>query len=173
VKLAPDLHLLAAFKDTAAGGDQDLSTGNPVLLPGGRLFAVGKTHTAYVLRTGDLRQVAAVHGVCSSDPDGGPAYDPATDRVFVPCRGGSLQVVELSRYRLGPRLAGADSAPVVVGGTVWALDSGTGRLVAFDAAGGTRRQSVPVGAEVPVFTSPSAALGLLLVATGEGVVAFR
>ena len=173
VKLAPDLHLLASFKDPAAGGDLDLSTGNPVLLPGVRVFAVGKTDIGYVLRAADLRRLAAVHGICGSDPDGGPAYDSATDRVFVPCRGGGIQVVELSGNRLGPRLDGADSAPIVVGGTVWALDSGAARLVAFDAASGARRQSVDVGADVPVFTSPSAALGLLLVATTDGVVAFR
>jgi polyvinyl alcohol dehydrogenase (cytochrome) len=173
VKLSPDLRVLAAFKDTAAGGDEDLSTGNPVLLPDGQVFTVGKTDIGYVLRRSDLGRVAEVRGVCGSDPDGGPAYDPATDRVFVPCRGGGIQVIELSGHRLGPRLAGADSAPVVLGGTVWALDSGADRLVAFDAASGKRRQSVPVGADVPVFVSPSAALGLLLVGTTEGVTAFR
>jgi outer membrane protein assembly factor BamB len=173
VKLSPDLRVLASFKDTEAGGDEDLSTGNPVLLPDGELFTVGKTDIGFVLRRSDLHRVAEVRGVCGSDPAGGPAYDPATDRVFVSCRGGGIQVVELSGHRLGRRLAGADSAPVVLGGTVWALDSGADRLVAFDAASGARRQSVPVGADVPVFASPSAALGLLLVGTSDGVTAFR
>ena len=173
LKLSPELRVLASFKDQQAGGDLDLSTGNPVLLPRGRVFTVGKTDIAYLLRRADLSRVAQVRGVCGSDPDGGPAYDPATDRVFVPCRGGGIQVVELSGPRLGPRLAGADSAPIVLGGTVWALDSGAGRLVAFDAASGRRRQSVPVGADVPVFASPSAGLGLLLVGTTDGVTAFR
>jgi outer membrane protein assembly factor BamB len=173
VKLSPDLRVLASFKDAVAGGDLDLSTGNPVLLPDGELFAVGKTDIGYLLRRADLRPLAEVHGVCGSDPDGGPAYDPATGRVFVPCRGGGVQVVDVPGRRLGPRLAGADSAPVVVGGTVWALDTGSGRLVAFDAASGTRRQSVAVGADVPVFESPTAALGMLLVGTDDGVVAVR
>jgi outer membrane protein assembly factor BamB len=173
VKLSPDLRVLASFKDRSAGGDDDLSTGNPVLLPGGEVFAVGKTDIGYLLRRSDLSRIAEVRGICGSDPDGGPAYDPVTRRVFVPCRGGGLQVVELGGPRLGPRLPGADSAPVVVGGTVWALDSGADRLVAFDAASGTRRQSVAVGADVPVFASPTAALGLLLVGTADGVVAFR
>jgi DNA-binding beta-propeller fold protein YncE len=173
VKLSPELRVLAAFKDRAAGGDLDLSTGNPVLLPDGELLGVGKTDIAYVLRRADLSQVAAVHGVCGSDPDGGPAYDAATGRAFVPCRGGGIQVIDVPGRRLGPRLAGADSAPVVAGGTVWALDTGSGRLVAFDAASGTRRQSVAVGADVPVFESPTAALGMLLVGTDDGVVAVR
>jgi outer membrane protein assembly factor BamB len=173
VKLSPDLHVLASYKDTVAGGDEDLSTGNPVLLPDGELFAVGKTDIGFVLRRSDLHQVAAVRGVCGSAPDGGPAYDRGTDRMFVPCRGGGIQVVDLRDHRLGRRLPGADSAPVVIGRTVWALSSGAGRLVAFDAASGEQQQSVPVGADVPVFVSPSTGLGLLLVGTADGVTAFR
>jgi polyvinyl alcohol dehydrogenase (cytochrome) len=173
VKLSPELQVLASYKDRTAGGDEDLSTGNPVLLPDGELFAVGKTDIGFVLRRSDLHQAAAVPGVCDSDPDGGAAYDRATDRVFVPCRGGGIQVVELGGHRLGPRLPGADSAPVVLGRTVWALDSGADRLVAFDAASGARRQSMAVGADVPVFASPSAGAGVLLVGTSDGVTAFR
>jgi polyvinyl alcohol dehydrogenase (cytochrome) len=173
VKLSPDLAPLAAYKDTVAGGDEDLSTGNPVLLPDGTVFSVGKTDIAFFLRQADLRQVAAVPGVCGSDPDGGPAYDAASGRVFVPCRRGGLQVVDVRAHRLGPRLDGADSAPVVVGGTVWAVDTGSARLTAFDAATGRLLQQVDVGADVPVFTSPSAGAGVLLVATTDGVVAFR
>lgn len=173
VKLSPELRPLAAFKDSAAGGDEDLSTGNPVLLPDGTLFAVGKTDAAFLLRQAGLGRVAAIPGVCGSDPDGGPAYDAATGRVFVPCRDGGIQVVDVRARKLGPLLAGADSAPIVVGRTVWAVDSQGGRLTAFDAATGARQQQVDVGADVPVFTSPSAGAGLLLVATTDGVVAFR
>jgi hypothetical protein len=82
-------------------------------------------------------------------------------------------VVELDGPELGPRLDGADSAPVVVGGTVWAVDSGKSTLNAFDAATGRRVQSVGIGTDVPVFESPSYGAGLLLVATTKGVTAFR
>ena len=173
VKLSPDLRPLAAFKDPTAGGDEDLSTGNPVLLPDGTVFAVGKTDTGYLLRAADLSRVAAIEGVCGSDPDGGPAYDSARQRVVVPCRGGGLQLVDLAGRTAGPRLAGADSAPVLVGGTLWAVDSRRDTLAAFDAATGQRRQSLDVGADVPVFTSPTVVLGLVLVATADGVTAFR
>jgi hypothetical protein len=173
VKLSPALRPLASFKDRAAGGDEDLSTGNPVLLPGGTVFSVGKTGIGYLLDAGDLHRVAAIDGVCGSDPDGGPAYDRATGRLFVPCRGGGLQVVDVAGRTLGPRLSGADSAPIVVGTAVWALDTGGGRLTAFGAASGDRRQSVDVGADVPVFASPSFGLGTLFVGTAEGVSAFR
>jgi outer membrane protein assembly factor BamB len=93
--------------------------------------------------------------------------------MFVPCRGGGIQVVDVPARTLGPRLAGADSAPIVVGSTVWAVDSRSGQLTAFDAATGRRQQQVDVGADVPLFTSPSTGAGLLLVATTDGVVAFR
>jgi polyvinyl alcohol dehydrogenase (cytochrome) len=173
VELSPDLRPLAAYKDPEAGGDEDLSTGNPVLLPDGTVFTVGKTNTAHLLRQGDLAEVAAIAGVCGSDPDGGPVHDRARQQVVVPCRGGGLQVVDLAHRTVGPKLAGADSAPVLVGGTLWAVDARRDVLAAFDAASGERRQTVDVGTDVPVFTSPTVALGLVLVATTEGVTAFR
>jgi polyvinyl alcohol dehydrogenase (cytochrome) len=173
VKLAPDLRPVAAFQDPAAGGDGDFGTGNPVLLPDGTLFAVGKTDVGFVLSQRDLGRVATIPGICGSDPDGGPAYDPATGWVFVPCRGGGIQVVDARSHTLGPRWSGADSAPIVVGGDVWAADSGTGTLTAFAAASGRVGQVVDVGADLPVFTSPSTGAGLLLVGTADGVTAFR
>ncbi len=173
VKLTPRLQPLASYKDRVAGGDEDLATGNPVLLPDGEVFSVGKTDIAFVLRRSDLSLVAAIHGVCGSDPDGGPAYDRSRDVMFVPCRAGGIQVVHVRKHTLGPRLAGADSAPVLVGSTVWALDSTRGTLAGYRAADGSVSQTVRVGAEVPVFSSPSVGLGLLLVATTSGVTAFR
>ena len=173
VKLSPDLRPLASYKDAVAGGDEDLSTGNPVLLPDETVFTVGKTDIGYVLRGEDLGRVASIPGVCRGDPAGGPAYDAATSRMFVACRDGGLQVVDVGARRAGALLPGADSAPVVVGRSVWALDSRGDRLLAFDAAGGAIQQTVEVGADVPVFASPSTGLGLILVATTTGVVAFR
>ena len=173
VKLSPDLKPLASFKDTVAGGDEDLSTGNPVLLPGGEVFAVGKTDVGYLLSAADLKQTAVVKGICGSDPDGGPAYDPASKRLFVPCKDGGLQVVDVATRTLGARLSGADSAPIVIGAGVWALDHSSGTLYDYDAATGARRQKVDLGADVPIFNSPSAGLGLLLVGTSDGVTALR
>lgn len=111
VKLTPELDPLDAFKDKVAGGDEDLATGNPVLLPDGDLFAVGKTDIGYVLTQSDLSEVAAITGICGSDPDGGPAYDAATNQIFVPCRAGGIQEVDLSTDTLGSKLSGANGAP--------------------------------------------------------------
>ena len=172
VKLSPDLTPLASFKDRVAGGDEDLSTGNPVLLPDGDLFAVGKTDIGYVLRQSDLTQVAAISGICGSNPDGGPAYDATTNRVFVPCRSGGIQVVDLGTGAVGPRLDGANGAPILVGGDLWAAQYPEGTLTEYDAATGATLQTINVGSSVPTFTSPSTALGLLLVGTTSGVTAF-
>jgi polyvinyl alcohol dehydrogenase (cytochrome) len=173
VELSPDLKPLASYKDHVAGGDEDLATGNPVLLSDDQLFAVGKTDIGFVLRRSDLSLVASVPGVCGSDPDGGPAYDAATNRVFVPCRSGGIQVVDIGARTLGPRLSGADSAPILIGNRLWAIDHDAGTLAEFDTATGHRLQNIRVAPSLPIFNSPSTALGLLLVPTGTGVTALR
>lgn len=171
VKLSPSLAVLASFKDPTASGDEDLATGNPVLLPGGLVFAVGKTDAGYLLRSADLDRVAVIRGICGSDPDGGPAYDAATGRLFVPCRGGGIQVVEVARRTLGPRLSGANSAPILVGGTLWAAQYPTGGLTEFSARSGARLQKLDTGA-LPHFATPSFAGGMLYLGTQSGVIAF-
>ncbi len=173
VKLTPELKPVASFKDTVAGGDEDLSTGNPVLLPDGTLFVAGKTQIGYVLRQSDLSQKAAIKGLCGSDPDGGPAYDKVTNRLFVPCRQGGIQVINLSGNTRGRLLAGANSSPILIGSSVWAAQYNDGTLTEYDAASGKTLQSVSVGASVPNFASPSTGLGLLLIGTTSGVTALH
>ena len=172
IKLDPTLKPLASYKDQVAGGDEDLSTANPVLLPGGLVFAVGKTDIGFLLRASDLTLVASVPHVCGSDPDGGPAYDAHARMLFVPCRGGGVQMVDIARHRLGRLLSGADSSPVVLAGTVWALDSGDDTVTGYDPVTGAKVGSAKVGADVPVFESPSATPGMMLVTTTTGVTAF-
>lgn len=173
VKLSPTLKPLAAFKDRTAGADDDLGTGNPVLLPSGEVFVVGKTNIGYILRQSDLSVVSTVHGICGSDPDGGAAYDQPTNRLFVPCRDGGIQTVDLTSHQTGPRLPGANGAPIIIGGTVWAAQYPSGTLSQFSAASGVLLQRLSVGAAVPHFASPSTALGLVLLGTDSGVAAFR
>ena len=173
VELSASLTPLASFKDRVAGGDEDLAAGNPVLLPHGRVFAVGKTDVGYILTQGSLSGVAAIKGVCGSDPDGGPAYDPATDRLFIPCRGGGIQVIDVAAARLGPRIPGADSAPIVVGAHVWALDYADRTLHEFSTSTYAAEQSVDLGVDIPIFTSPSVALGRMFIATTAGVICLR
>lgn len=172
VKLTPDLKPLASYKDVIAGGDEDLATGNPVLLPDGTVFAVGKTDVGYVLKQSDLSEVARIKGVCGSDPDGGPAFDAATDQIFVPCKDGGIQEIDLAAKKLGPKLSGANGPPIIIGQRLWALQYPTGSLVEFDIATGKQLKTLDVG-PIANFNSPSTALGLLLVPTNAGVTALR
>jgi polyvinyl alcohol dehydrogenase (cytochrome) len=171
VELSPTLVVRASFKDAVAGGDEDLATGNPVLLPGGDVFSVGKTDIGYVLRRSDLTPVAAIHAICGSDPDGGPAFDAALDTMFVPCRDGGVEKVDLGAGTVGPKLVGANSAPIVVGRDVWAAQYPDGTVTEYDAASGRTVQTLQAG-PVPSFASPSAALGLVMIGTDTGVTAF-
>lgn len=175
VELSPRLRPLASFKDRIAGGDEDLATGNPVLLPNGEVFAVGKTDVGYLLRRSNLQQVGSIPHICGSNPDGGSAYYAAARRLYVPCRGGGVQIVVLTAGggRLGPRVSGADSAPIVINSTVWALNHDTGVLYGYDGSTGRLTHRVPIHSAVPIFTSPSTALGLLLVPTNTGLTAVR
>ena len=132
----------------------------------------GKTDIGYVLRQTNLTQVAAISGICGSNPDGGPAYDAGTNQIFVPCRSGGIQVVDLGTGAVGPKLEGANGAPILVGGDLWAAQYPEGTLSEYDAATGATLQTISVGSSVPTFTSPSTALGLLLVGTTSGVTAF-
>jgi polyvinyl alcohol dehydrogenase (cytochrome) len=171
VKLSPTLAPLASFKDTIAGGDEDLATGNPVLLPGGRLFAIGKTDVGYLLHSTDLSKIAAIPGVCGSDPDGGPAYDAATRRIFVPCKHGGIQEIDAAAAKIGPKLQGANGAPVLIGGELWAAQYPDGGLTEFRPGSGAIVQTLRTGA-VPHFASPSLGGGHVLIGTESGVSAF-
>jgi len=178
VKLGPNLGApLAAFKDAVAGGDEDLGTDAPTLIPGstpsdGTVFSVGKTDIGYVLSQSNLSRVAAIGGVCGSNPDGGNAYDAALGTLYVPCRGGGLQEVNLSSDTLGWHLGTVNGAPILVGGALWALQYTSGLLQELNPATGAIEQQFNVGS-VPTFASPSAALGLLLIGTSSGVKAYH
>lgn len=177
VKLGPNLGTpLASFKDTVAGGDEDLSTDAPTLIPGstatnGTVFAVGKTDVGYVLRQSNLSEVASIGGVCGSNPDGGNAWDATLDTLYVPCRGGGIQEIDLRTDSRGWLAGGVNGAPILVGGKLWALQYNSGLLQQLDPSTGAVLQQLNVGA-VPTFASPSAALGLLLVGTDSGIKAF-
>jgi outer membrane protein assembly factor BamB len=175
VKLSPGLDSPpeASFQDTLATGDLDLGTGDVVLLPGGQLFVVGKTRVGYLLSQASLTPVAPIDGdICGSDPDGGAAFDASTDSIYVPCRGGGIAQVRLSAHRVGWQSGEVNSSPILVDGYLWALSYPTGTLEQLDPATGHAVQTIPVGAGVPNFASPSAGMGLLLVGTDHGIAAF-
>jgi polyvinyl alcohol dehydrogenase (cytochrome) len=163
---------LASFQDPKASGDLDLGTGDATVIPNGDVFAAGKTDIGYLLLQSNLHQVAAISGVCGGDPDGGEAYDQATNSIYVPCRSGGIQQVRLDTHAAGWRSGSVNGAPVLVAGKLWAVQYNGGTLQQLDASKGTVLQTVGVGASVPTFTSPSVADGLLLVGTDHGIRAF-
>jgi polyvinyl alcohol dehydrogenase (cytochrome) len=172
VKLSPTLAVLHSFQDKSASGDADLGTGDALLLPNGTLFTVGKTDIGYVLRQSDLGLVRSISGVCGSDPDGGATYDAADNSVYVPCRGAGIQQVNLTNGTLGWRAGRADGSPILVAGHLWAAQYGSNLIQELDPASGTVQQSTTTTSNLPTFTTPSAADGLLLIGTNHGVDAF-
>ena len=144
----------------------------PLLLPGGLVFAAGKSGLGYLLRAGHLGGVGGQlveRPVCAAF--GGAAAVGSV--LYVPCTDGLRQVRAGpgAQLRLGWRAPGAVSGSPVVGGhTVYSLDPAGGTLYALDADRGTVRASAPVG-QTSRFASPTLTGGLLLVGTLAGVVA--
>jgi outer membrane protein assembly factor BamB len=176
LRLSPELRPEDGFaptrwpQDNAA--DADLGSMGPLLLPGGLVFAAGKSGLGYLLRADRLGGVGGQlveRPVCATF--GGAAAVGSV--LYVPCTDGLRQVragpgAQLS---LGWRAPGAVSGSPVVGGhTVYSLDPAGGTLYALDADRGTVRASAPVG-QTSRFASPTLTGGLVLVGTLAGVVA--
>ena len=173
VKLTPGLAPLAHFQDPFAGGDSDLGTGDALLLPGAEVFAVGKTNNGYLLHQSNLTQVHSIAGtVCGSDPDGGEAYDAATHSVYVPCRSGGIQQVNISTFATGWQQGAVNGGPILVDGELWAAGYNNSELQQLNPVNGAVLQTLPISQGLPTFASPSSADGLLLLGTNDGVVAF-
>jgi polyvinyl alcohol dehydrogenase (cytochrome) len=169
VKLSANLIPEFSFRDTAATDDEDFGTGDAVLVNNGELFAVGKTDIGYVLKQSDLAEVASIPGVCGSNPDGRIAFDPATDALYVPCRAGGIQEVDLGTDRLGWKSGDVNSSPILADGTVWALSYPGGTFQALNPTTGVVEQSTVVG-QTANFATPAFAEGLLVVATASGTL---
>jgi outer membrane protein assembly factor BamB len=172
VKLGPRLHRLAAFRDTRATYDADLATNGVTVLPNNLVFAVGKTDVGYLLQATDLALVAAIPGVCGGDPDGGNAYDASSNTLYVPCRNGTIQPVNLTTHSVKTAISGVNGPPILVNGRLWAVSYPGTSLFQIDPATGAKLQTLNTGSAVPSFASPSAADGLVLIGTTTGVTAF-
>ncbi len=175
LRLSPTLHLEDGFapqqwqQDNA--GDADLGSMGPVLLPGGLVFADGKSGLGYLLHANALGGVggqALVQSVCHAY--GGAALVGSV--LFVPCTSG-LQQVKVGpgvRLTLGWQAPGqVTGSPTVGGHTVYSLDPG-GTLYALDINSGNVRATVSVGA-TSRFATPTLSSGHVFVGTLTGVVA--
>jgi outer membrane protein assembly factor BamB len=178
LKLSPTLHLEDGFaprqwpQDNA--GDADLGSMGPLLLPGGLIYADGKSGRGYLLHADALGGVggqAEVTSVCQAF--GGSAAQGST--VIVPCEDGIQQL------QIGP---GADmtpgwkapshimGSPIIGGHTVYSLDPNGGTLYALNIQDGTIVTSLDIGT-TSRFATPTLSGSTLFVGTMSGVVAVR
>jgi outer membrane protein assembly factor BamB len=179
VRLSADLQLLDAWapsdwKDLNRG-DTDLGSTSPVLLPGGRVFQVGKSGTGYLLDAGHLGGVGgelARTMVCDALAYGGVPHD--GDTMFVSCPGSVVQVTaQGNALHVGWSAGVAAPGPAVIArGTVWTIATSGGELVALDESSGAERFDVHVGSEPSRFSTLAAGDGRIVVPADRTVFAF-
>jgi polyvinyl alcohol dehydrogenase (cytochrome) len=175
--LTPRLRRVGIFAPATWAADNasdlDLGSASPAWLADGKILAVGKRGTAYLLNARHLPGLGAPlaqAGVCSAF--GGTAARGTV--AYVPCADGGMAAVDTAGGQIrvlwrGP--ASAQGSPVVGGGAVWVADWDTGVLYQLDPATGRARRQISVGAALPHFASPSLSGRLALVGTLSGVVA--
>jgi outer membrane protein assembly factor BamB len=175
--LSPSLRRTGIFAPSTwaddNAGDLDLGSTQPALLPGGRLLAVGKRGTAYLLDSAHLGGVGGQLTKAEVCPAFGAAAVQGTT-VYVPCRAGGIAAVSTAGDTIRVRWRGPASAwgsPVAGGGAVWVTDPDAGRLYQLDPATGATRYSADLGTSLPHFASLSMAGGRAYVGTSHGVVA--
>jgi outer membrane protein assembly factor BamB len=179
LRLAADLRQLDAFAppDWAelSRADADLGSVSPTLVGHGLVFQVGKAGVGYLLAAAHLGGVGGERfsGQVCQAAFGATASRPPW--VYVSCLDGlvALRVAtgRAPAFRVAWRSARFNAGPpIVAGGAVWTLDQDSGVLFAFDPATGRERGRARVGLAAH-FAAPSAAGGLVLVATGRQVTA--
>lgn len=171
-----DFFAPASWADDNAG-DQDLGSTQPALAAGNSTFIMGKRGTGYLLDTlgmGGIGHPRAQKQICAAY--GAAAADGSV--VYEPCRDGGIAAISVDqaarRIQLlwrGPGVT--DGSPVVGGGAVWVTDyaDSPGVLYELNPASGHTMDSIPLGADLPHFSSPSLADGTAYVPTMSGVVA--
>jgi outer membrane protein assembly factor BamB len=180
LRLSPTLSLRDGFAPVGWAQensvDADLGSTGPVLLPGGRrVIAAGKgggVYLADVDRLGGVGgQLAQLSGCRSYGGSAVAAASGGGAVAYLPCTEGLTQftVGADDRMTQGWRSTDVNSSPVLVGHTVWAVDT-AGTLHGLDAATGTARAGVSVGA-ASRFATPAVSGTALVVPTLTGVTA--
>jgi outer membrane protein assembly factor BamB len=162
--------------------DADLASSDPLLLPGGLVFQIGKEGIGYLLSASDLGGTGASPAfqaqVCDQTGHasyGGGVYYRGV--IYVACSDGlralslntstpsftALPGWQVTSTAIGP--------PIVAGGLVWATSWNARRLYGLDPQTGqaTVTESTPA---MEHFTSPAASNGKLFLATGQTVQAY-
>ena len=172
----PDLsERLDYFAPTSWGSenaeDADLGSTGPLLLPNDLLLIAGKAGDIFLL---DTKRLGHIGGSVDQIPDctsfGGMAYHDGA--AYLPCTDGCCGSTSMgASSREGGRAPDSiTGSPVIGGGAVWTLDTGSGTLHALDEATGKSMVSTNVG-RVTRFTSPVLVGNRVLVGTRTDLVA--
>jgi outer membrane protein assembly factor BamB len=159
-------------------GDTDLGSSDPLLLPNGLVFQIGKQGVGYLLSASNLRGTGASPlyqaQVCGGSYGGAVYYQGV---IYVTCSDG-LRALTLnpSTPSFSPLpgwqvTSSAIGPPIVAGGLVWVTDWGHATLYGLNLQTGHAavRQSTP---SMEHFAIPSASDGKLFLATGQTVEAY-
>lgn len=179
--VTPGLKRTGVFAPSTWGddnaNDKDLGSTSPVLLPGGKLFSIGKRGTGYLL---DASRLGGVGGQISKSnvcPARGAGIADG-DMLYEPCEqgDGGLAAIRVTgnSFRVvwhGP--ASAWGSPTLGGGAVWVADPGSGTLYEVSPATGAVRSQVSLGSELPHFAAASLAGSFAFAPTLTGVTAVR
>jgi hypothetical protein len=159
-------------------GDTDLGSSEPLLLPGGLVFEIGKEGVGYLLSESHLGGLGGSPvfqaSVCNGGFGGG-TY--AAGVIYVSCRDGmhalafSAQANSFSPLPGWTIDGGAIGPPIVAGGLVWSTGWGDNVLRGLDPATGNAAFRANLGG-FDHFASPSAGGGKLFVANLNRVTAF-
>jgi outer membrane protein assembly factor BamB len=163
-------------------GDADLGSSEPVLLPDGLLFEIGKQGVGVLLRSGALGGLGATPlaklGVCGGSWGGG-IYVPASassGTIYVTCSDGLHALAVSGLDTPAPALAAAPAwsvngnvvgPPIFAGGLVWVASYTAGILYGLDPVSGAARFEERLGT-FEHFASPGAGGGLLFAASEVG-----
>ena len=174
LRIGTGAHLLDHFSPTTwasdNAGDLDLGSQGPAIVQNKWVFAAGKSGTAYVLRLNHLGgiggQVSSA-SICTSF--GGTAV--RYNVVFVPCTDG-VRAVKIDStghmHVLWHASSSITGSPVIGGGLVWTLDTGSGVLYGLGPSHGAQRAAVSVGT-VTRFATPALSGRRILIGTSSGL----
>ena len=177
IRLSPTLQRRAFFapRDSTDlnGGDVDLGSTGPLLLPGERSFAIGKSGDGYLLgaNLGGIEGELHTQRVCDA-AYGGLAF--ASGRIYVPCTNGlfALKLAGASYRALWRGPSFNAGPPIVANGAIWTVDIDNAVLYALSPQSGKVGYRAELGG-VEHLVTPSASGRHVYVGAGKRIIAFE
>jgi outer membrane protein assembly factor BamB len=177
LRLTPKLKQTSFWRPANAAelnqNDTDLGSVGPALLGGGRLFAIGKEGVGVILSAANLGGIGGqlFQGDVCSGAFGGTAY--RAPLVFVPCTDGLVALrVSGNSFSTAWRSTSFNAGPpIMAGGAVWSIDTGSGTLTGFAPDSGRILATESLG-PVTHFATPSAGGGRLFAPANDQVIGF-